>query len=219
MNILERFIGILAPFTCVGCGAEGALLCAKCMPDMPQVPSRCYRCQRVTDRFRTCLACRRHSNLYAVHVRTPYDGMARQVLHAIKFERASMAAQAIAHSLVPALPQDSTVITHVPTANQRIRMRGYDQAQLIARHLARDLDSDYIPLLLRVGTARQVGKKRQQRLLQAPTFLPSHSATIKNKHVLLIDDVITTGATLEAAAKVLRQAGAKRVSAVVFAAA
>jgi ComF family protein len=109
-------------------------------------------------------------------------------------------------------------ITYVPTANARVRERGYDQAALIARELSRQVGSPCVPLLARVGGQRQLGQGRAARKKQMEgAFRVLKPALLQNKHVLLVDDVLTTGATCEAAARVLRQAGAKRVSAAVFA--
>jgi ComF family protein len=110
------------------------------------------------------------------------------------------------------------VISYVPTANTRVRSRGYDQAELIARELSQNKPLPFMRTLLRVGDGRQVGQNRQVRKNQmAQAFTVTNLEQIKDKHILLVDDVLTTGATCEAAAKVLLDAGARRVSAVVFA--
>jgi ComF family protein len=110
------------------------------------------------------------------------------------------------------------VIVPAPTATSRARHRGYDQAALIARSLATKTEVQYLPVLRRSGQHHQVGSNRAERLRQLQNaYRVIRPANIVGKHVLLIDDVLTTGATLEAAAKVLKAAGAKRVSGVVFA--
>jgi ComF family protein len=145
--------------------------------------------------------------------------MAKELVWRLKFSGARAAAQEIARLLAAdmQLPAD-VVVVHAPTASSRLRRRGYDQAQLIARALARELGLPYLSILKRVGQQQQVGAGRQQRLAQlSEAFRVSQPAVIKDTHVLLVDDVLTTGATLEAAAKTLKTAGAKRVSGVVFA--
>jgi ComF family protein len=111
----------------------------------------------------------------------------------------------------------ATVVTHVPTATSRVRRRGYDQAELLARQLAQDLKLPYASLLIRDGQSRQVGATRQARLAQLTHAfrIPKHFP--QNVSILLVDDVVTTGATIETAARILRAAGAKSVSAAVFA--
>jgi predicted amidophosphoribosyltransferase len=110
------------------------------------------------------------------------------------------------------------LIAYVPTAPQRVRERGYDQAALIAKELAIRSKLPYHTLLARTGTQRQLGQQRAVRKEQMTgAFRSLDKIDLQDKHVLLIDDVLTTGATCEAAARALRQAGAKRVSAAVFA--
>ncbi|HKU19118.1 MAG TPA: phosphoribosyltransferase family protein [Candidatus Saccharimonadales bacterium] len=153
---------------------------------------------------------------------TPYDGTAKTLLHKLKFERASAAAQDIAAAMAARMQLSGpAVVSYIPTAPSRVRMRGYDQAQRIARELARQLGLPYAPLLTRVTSARQVGQNREVRRKQMQqAFRPTHAARqFKDAHVLLVDDVITTGATCEAAAAALREAGISRVSVSVFAAA
>ncbi|MDQ3123974.1 MAG: hypothetical protein M3Q14_04820 [bacterium] len=138
----------------------------------------------------------------------------------MKFKYSGEAADIIAKQLVntlPALPPD-TIIVHVPTATKHVRERGYDHAQRIARYLAAGLNLQHFALLARTSQARQVGASRQQCLSQMKSaFHPRHPKFINGAHVLMVDDVVTTGATIEAAAKTLRQAGARSIDAVIFA--
>jgi predicted amidophosphoribosyltransferase len=112
------------------------------------------------------------------------------------------------------------LITHVPTAAKRIRQRGYDQAALIARRLAHHTDQPYAPLLERVGGQRQLGKGRQtrrQQLTGAYYLLQSARRTKKDTPIILLDDVLTTGSTLESAATTLYEAGYDNIYALTFA--
>ena len=219
--MLEKLINIVAPHHCIGCGAEGSLLCAWCIPDACQLlPERCYRCQRQTRDSRVCPDCRRTSNLRHVWVRCEYDGLPKQLVHALKFERAKSAAVPVAQLLRESLPYlpPETMITWVPTATRRYRERGYDQAALIAKALAAELNLRTAPLLARLGQTRQVGAKREQRLQQLQSaFRIRNNHLLAGHSVLLIDDIVTTGATLEAAARILKENGAKSVDAAVFA--
>lgn len=126
----------------------------------------------------------------------------------------------MAKAMVAELPVQSkdVVVTHIPTAARRKRERGYDQAALLARTVAHELDLPHIPLLERIGNARQMGAASSARRTQLRgVFRPLKPYVIQNASILLVDDVLTTGSTLEAAARVLRTAGAASISAVVFA--
>lgn len=219
--LLTPLLSVLAPHECLGCGSEGMLLCADCRRSLPQAEPRCYNCGRPDPMFRTCEACRPPSALHAVHAYTRYDSLAKDLLWKLKFGRAGTAAAEIGDMLAAqtafARPA-SIVITHVPTATARVRQRGYDQASLIAKVLARKHRTAYVPLLIRHGKHEQVGASRAVRTSQLrEAFHPIRQQYIKGAHIILIDDVVTTGATLQAAATALESAGAARVEAIVFA--
>jgi predicted amidophosphoribosyltransferase len=137
----------------------------------------------------------------------------------LKFGRTKQAAQVIAAYLnetVPDLPSN-TLVTFVPTATSRVRQRGYDQTQLIARAFAKRRGLTYTFLLVRHGQSRQVGSDRKHRFDQASKNYSVLKVIPKNTEVLLIDDILTTGATLESGAKLLKQSGAKTINAAIFA--
>jgi len=213
-------MGIIAPHTCYGCGAEGAVLCGKCLEKLPAAASCCYRCYSATENFATCAQCRKHSALRALWAVTPLDGAARQTLHALKYARARAAARDIAAAMAAQLHDNTNqwVVVPVPTASSRVRQRGYDQARLIARDVAVRLHCPVRQVLVRQHATRQVGStraQRQQHMRQA--FRLARGSVVKNANVLLVDDVVTTGATMEAAARMVRMAGAREVRAAVFA--
>ena len=222
MSIFDTLIGVIAPHACSGCGEEGRALCAACVAALVPVPSRCYRCGRVAADFRTCPACRRRSPLYAAWVVTAYNGTAKEVVGKLKFARARAAGHDVGDALAKRLPARGAfdVVAYVPTAPSRVRSRGYDQAELIARRVAQQQGLPLLSLLRRHGNRRQLGQTRAVRKTQMQgIFWAIRVKEFRGKHVLLVDDVLTTGSTCEAAAATLKAAGAKRVSAAVFAAA
>jgi len=220
MSILEQLLAMIAPHACIGCRTEGALLCTACVAGLPAFPSRCYRCGKRTPDYRTCRSCRASSGMYQMIVASIYDGLSKELVHKLKFARGRAAAYDMAQALAICFSaSDATLISHIPTAPARVRQRGYDQAALIARALAQKTGVPYTPLLARLGDQRQVGRTREQRRRQMQGVFRVTRPELLNQHVLLVDDVLTTGATCEAAAQALRKAGAKRVSAAVFAAA
>jgi ComF family protein len=218
--LTEKALALLAPHDCLSCGSEGALLCALCAETVfDYVPSRCYRCMAKTRDSAVCPACRHNSPLKHVWVATEYGGIAKELVRRLKFERAKAAHRPIADYLVSMLPYlDGAVITHIPTATSRERARGYDQSELVARAVAGQKKILHTTLLTRHGQTRQVGATRQKRQRQAAEmFNVRKPELIGGARILLVDDILTTGASLEAAARVLKDAGAKQVDAVVFA--
>ena len=145
----------------------------------------------------------------------PHEGTARDLVTALKFRRLLPVAELMAdriHWLAPGTMLSGTVVP-VPTARLRSVARGFDPAAEIARALAAKTGLAIHPCLTRRGGGRQVGKRRSERIGHPPLIQASGQIP---RSVLLIDDVLTTGATLAACARALRQAGAIRVAAITF---
>lgn len=221
MLLLEQIIRVIAPHNCLGCGAEeDALLCDACQQSLVTVPSRCYRCKAVTENYAVCKACAPATPLRHVMVYAHHADLVKELIHHAKYERAQSGLREMATLTASLLDDfdDDIVLAYIPTASSRVRMRGYDHALLLARHLGRTRHVGVKRLLMRVGQAHQVGSGRTQRLRQIRgAFRAVHPEQIRGKHIVLVDDVLTSGATLETAARTLKGAGAKRVSAIVFA--
>ncbi|HSH31762.1 MAG TPA: phosphoribosyltransferase family protein [Candidatus Saccharimonadales bacterium] len=148
-----------------------------------------------------------------VTVASHYDGAIKELIGALKYQRAASAAGLAAELLAPLLASHAIdVVTCVATSPSRYRQRGYNQARLIAQPLARRLGLPYADLLVRTRDVRQVGTSRRQRLEQVQgIFEPRRARLIEGTSILLVDDVVTTGATMAECARVLKEAGAKRV--------
>jgi len=217
--MLDAVLSLVAPHVCLQCKAEGSLWCAACRTTAPLAAERCYRCHALSNGSRTCKSCRSASPLYSVQAATRYEGCAKQIIWKLKFDRAKAAAETLAEVMADRLtPAVDMVIVPVPTSTSRVRQRGYDQATLIARYFARHAGQKPVPALMRLGRQQQHTAARAQRLSQlSHAYIVPRPELVTGRYVVLVDDVITTGATLEAAARTLRAAGAKRVSAIVFA--
>ncbi len=221
MPLLDAVLSIVAPHDCLVCGNEGKLICEWCAPDaFPALPSRCYRCKHIAIDFAVCESCRRDGGLRHVWVRTDYDNAAKELMRLYKYEHARVANLAVVRAMDELLPfvHANTLIISVPTATTRVRQRGYDQAMLLARGIAVKRSLLWVRAVTRLTQTRQVGADRKQRVSQLnDAFMVIKPEIVKKADILLVDDVITTGATLEAMAKVLKKAGAKSINALVFA--
>ena len=219
-SILEKTISVIAPHRCISCSKENNVLCDGCAAtvfgDGPEV---CFLCNKPVGSSIVCTACRQQTALDHVWMAAVYEGAVKQLIRAFKFERVRAAYRPLAEAMADVVPYlDDVVVVHVPTAPDRVRQRGYDQSQLMAREIAKRRGWQYAPLLRRRSSVRQVGSTRAVRMRQAHgAFELSRSAQVGGRHVLLVDDVTTSGATLLAAAKLVAQAGAVRVDAVVAA--
>jgi predicted amidophosphoribosyltransferase len=145
----------------------------------------------------------------------PHEGVARALVAALKFRRLLPVADLIAeriHWLAPASLLGDSIVP-VPAATLRALRRGFDPAAEIAGALAERTGAPLRPCLARRGDGRQVGRRRAERIGHPPLIYPRGKVP---RSVLLVDDVLTTGATLSACARALRGAGAIRVVAVTF---
>jgi ComF family protein len=182
---------------------EGSILCKPCLNSLPPVSPKQLP----------------NPNLEIVQSATAYGSIAKDLIWKLKSSGAQEAAKIMSSRMLKLLPSTrNCLIVPVPTASSRVRRRGYDQARLIAKELSRQSRLPYLNCLIRQGQAHQVGAGREQRLGQLTNaFRVKYSPLTNNAHIILIDDVVTTGATLESAAKLLKQAGAAQVEAITFA--
>ncbi len=146
-----------------------------------------------------------------------YQGQIKDLLWRYKFGHGRAAAELMAREVMIQLTANYDLVTFVPTAGRRRRQRGYDQAQLLAKAVARRLGRPCRPLLKRQGQARQVGATRKQRLIQAQKSYSYAGPDLTDQQVLLVDDVISTGATVTACADLLLANGAAQVDIAAFA--
>jgi ComF family protein len=178
-------------------------------------------CKRHNSNGQTCEECCDKTALAGLIAAGVYEGTLRELVLGLKFQHQRAAAAPLAERVASHITQAFSsplpfqVVTSVPTATSRLRQRGFDHAGWLARAVASHLALPYRPLLYRRSNLRQVGSSRQQRLDQAEglfgAILQPPAA------VLLIDDVTTTGATLNACAKSLTAHGTQQVWAAVAA--
>jgi ComF family protein len=195
----------------------------------------CPACEdSITDKGFLCFACRetRKSHLDSLIAAVSYeDPAARKMVHNFKYRFISDISQPLAKLVCRALIQNDVAlpdfIIPVPLHPKRLRWRGFNQSFLLAKHISNELtplmEIEILDILQRKKFNRpqmQI-KNYQQRLKNMQNIFGLKPDTnldlIKNKNILLIDDIATTGATLEECAKVLKSAGAKKVSAAVVA--
>ncbi len=140
------------------------------------------------------------------------SGELEALINGYKFERKKasyLVCASMLHSVLPELPLH-TVVVPVPTIAKHIRQRGYDHTALVAKQLAQLRQLHYVPALIRVHNTVQFGATRKVRLAQAKQAFRVKQGVANVPH-LLVDDVSTTGATVQYAAKQLLDAGASDV--------
>ena len=137
----------------------------------------------------------------------------RQLVKQYKFDYAKAASSVLADLLLARVSElpSNTVIVPVPTVAAHIRHRGYDHIGLIARRFAKKRHLTLWPVIERVGSDKQRGAGRSARIAQAKKAFRVRQTLDATVPYLLIDDVVTTGATLKYAALALRAAGAREI--------
>lgn len=218
-SLLEKIVAIIAPHTCVYCSKQDNVWCDACIKtEHIPLPPTCLLCGARTAAWTPCERCAKRTVLSHIWAASAYDGPVKEIIHKLKFERMHAAHEPLAKMMLKTLPEGDWMVIPAPTAPRRMRMRGYDQAALLAKYIAAERGLRYSPALLRVQDVRQVGKNRMQRQKQSTKmFAVSRMRSVQGAHILLVDDVCTTASTLAAAAQVLYEAGALQVDAIVAA--
>lgn len=207
MSFREAVLDIFFPPKCAFCGAllptgsDG--ICADCRKTLPFAPEKGEKPE-----FTASLT----APLY-------YDETVRRAVLSCKFGNRPSVCRAFGVLIAEKLREhrdDFDVITWVPLSRARRRKRGYDQAKLIAESVGRELGTRVEPLLRKErDNPPQSGIRspEQRRANVSGMYAVADPAAVKGKSVLLLDDVVTTGATLAECARMLRLAGAREVHA------
>ena len=218
-------LNLLFPQWCVGCGQEGDPICYSCCNSLPRVmPPLCPRCGRPQPNGILCSSCVSWS-AEIDGIRSPFrfDGVMCQAIYQLKYRNLRALASPLAQLLNNYLitnPVPGEVLVPVPLHQRRLRERGYNQSTLLAKKLAKLTSlpavSDclirqrHTPPQARTSTVDE----RQSNVADAFTCCDHR---LRDKQVLLIDDVATSGATLDACAAALKAAGATSVWGLVLA--
>lgn len=211
--MLEALLSLTAPHHCCGCGQIGTLLCGNCKYNITSESfSLCAACgKELAGSNGICSQCKvAYQQAWCVADRRDY---LEQLINHFKFSNAREAHRPLAdllHTCIPNLPGQVRIVP-IPTISSHIRQRGYDHMLLVARRLGRLRRLPIDTSLRRATNSMQRGAGRRQRVKQAKTAFTCPRPLDPDVIYLLIDDVITTGATVEYATKVLRDAGAQTV--------
>ena len=215
----EITLNLLFPKWCVGCGKEGSLICSSCLSALPPVaPPICPRCGKPQPSGILCASCVSwQAEIDGIRSPFRFDGVMRQAIYQLKYRNIRALAKPLAQLMCDYLvtnPLPVDVLVPVPLHRKRMRERGYNQSGLLARELGKFMDLLVVAdCLVRQRHALPQARTSnvEERQSNVAGAFACRDNRLKDKQVLLIDDVSTSGATLDACAGVLKAAGAASV--------
>lgn len=214
---LDRFVSLLFPKGCVLCGSTVAyddLICEKCLPDRP-LGELCPVCSKPEG---SCI-CAPEADwaFYAAVSALVYREETRDAILRLKKIPNLRIVQYLAKEMAAALHQrfpedDFHMVTEVPMHPEKLEQRGFNHAQLLAAEVAKALGAPHRLMLLDC-TSPTIHHElnRQERFAAAGEMYRLRSPSVKDKDILLVDDILTTGATAQACARQLMEGGAASV--------
>jgi len=228
MGILSFFLDIFFPQECVGCGQAGTWFCEECFKKVILVNSpTCPLCQQITLQGQFCSRCRPKTSLTGIMVAAYYESPLKEAIHTYKYEYVQDLAKPLANLLINHLQKVSLppgsghlLVAPVPLHHSRLRQRGFNQAALLAQEVAKTFGLKYQEdILSRVRKTRpqiELSQKARQENVKG-AFSCLRPELVQGKNILLVDDVCTTGATLNECASELRKAQARQIWGLVLA--
>jgi len=217
-------LDLLYPPECGGCGKSGYRWCPDCQKNvLPVSDPKCDLCGLPQETQGVCASCRQEPASYqALRSWLVFEGSIRKAVHRVKYRRDLGLGDSLATQMLPyltSLDWPIDIVTPVPLGKKRYRQRGYNQVGLIARPLALAQGWDYAPRVLRRAreTISQVGLSASERKRNVRGAFVADSQRVRDRRILIMDDVVTTGATLAACAQALMGGGAREVYALTVA--
>ena len=201
-KVFSSLLNLFFPPKCIKCKMHGSLICQKCFDDIEFINTQiCYKCSKLSGEFKVCNLCqKKYKKVYALKKKLG-------VLMAITFFKICR--------------HKNIVLVPVPLHKYRLWDRGFNQSALLAEEVAKLLDVKVVNCLVRCKNTRpQFGLNKTMRpanIKGAFKFKKKYLLKISNKTVVLVDDIVATGSTLQECARVLKNSGIKNVWSLVLA--
>jgi competence protein ComFC len=218
-KLIELAVDSFFPRQCVGCGKVGGFLCPECLGKLPRLlPPICPNCGRSQASGIVCPDCRqRQTEIDGIRSPFRFDEVIRKAIHQLKYRNLKAISPCLAELLADYIRSNSLpgeALVCVPLHPRRLRERGYNQSSLLAKELGKSIDLPVIEdCLIRVEQAqpqvRAVDVEERRRNV-ADAFV-CRDEKVGGKQIILIDDVCTSGATLESCAAALKSKDATSV--------
>ena len=225
----RQILDILFPKECVSCAKQGRYVCDKCQGFISENALICPVCHKASFGGKTHLECLGRHDLDGLVSIWDYDGVIKEAIHNIKyaglfdmlkdltkdaFKLISLDQSQRFDPFLTFLSQDNTYITYVPMFLKKERQRGFNQAKIISQEIAQKINKPAISLLEKIReTKDQASLIKEDRLQNVKdSFVTSLAHELSScKSCLLVDDVFTTGTTMQECCKVLKKSGIEKV--------
>jgi competence protein ComFC len=218
-KLIELAVDSFFPRRCVGCGKVGGFLCPECLGKLPRLLSPlCPNCGRPQASGIVCPDCRqRQTEIDGIRSPFRFDEVIRKAIHQLKYRNLKAISPCLAELLADYLrsnPLPGEALVYVPLHPRRLRERGYNQCSLLAGELGKRIDLPVIEdCLIRVKQAQpqvRAADVEERRRNVADAYV-CRDERVSGKQIILIDDVCTSGATVESCAAALKSKGAASV--------
>lgn len=212
-KLLNNLLDFIWPQFCIGCNREGSVCCAYCLNDILLKERANISWPKENYCFEQCLVCCDYHNQLVKKIIKQYKYSYLENMSDFLVNILEKQARRIC------LPKD-TIISNVPLHSKKKKQRGFDQTEILAKKLAKKLDLKYIPLLIRTRqtkTQAQLSKSDRQKNVQGVFKASSAGDAGVAGNILLIDDIATTGSTLNQACLALKNIGYQKITCLVIA--
>lgn len=234
-SVRDLIISIFFPKRCVNCRAFGKYICNDCFTKIQFLDfSKCIECMRPSVSSLTHGKCKKRNSLDGVFVTAEYKSVIKKAVYKYKYEPyiynlARPLSSLMYENLIQneifmgTLSTSSNVwITCVPLHEKRLRTRGYNQSEKLAKNLSESLNLRFNPNLIKRtrDTVPQFKLKKEERtknIKDAFSLNPKYKGRLSGKTLFIVDDVFTSGVTLRECGKLLKKGGAKEVYGLVLA--
>ena len=230
-NLFEKFLDLLSPddIKCIVCDAELPQnnkygLCKGCLEKLPRIDKACDKCGReIYDDGKYCFDCKEGGfDFDKVYSCLNYEGAVSKLVYNLKYGGGKYLVKYMARIIADKIVSEKIsfdILTFVPLNEIREKERGFNQSKLLADEIAKILNIKTSSIITRTrNTPFQARLSREERLLNLKdAFSVVDKKVLKDKTILIIDDIFTTGTTINECSKILKKSGCKRVVCVTFA--
>lgn len=221
MEILE----ILFPKKCVNCKTRGDYICSNCFNFISfDAKKLCLICDKPSYNSLTHPRCRNKYSIDGAFSAISYNKIAQKLIYNFKYkpylaDLKTFLSQLFVESLIQnehfnKILNKDFILVPIPLYSSKLRKRGYNQAEILARELSKKIKIPVQNLLIRTKDTKsqfKLKKEQRQENVKGIFSLKNKSFELKGKNIFLVDDVVTTGSTLKEAANVLKRGGANKV--------